>query len=755
MQQYCKVTGIKQIRTSPYHPQTDGMVERFNSTLKRLLRKLTQDPKVEWDRCLPYVLWAYRGTVHKTTGFSPYHLLFGKEMRMPLDQMVRYWKGKETNDETGVVEFIQTLKANMEAVRDLAYERESEEKEKQKHYHDLTAKDRVFAVGDFVLVFRPGKQDTLQNQWQVSFPITEKVTDVTYKVDLGTKIKRYRIFHVNCMRQWTSPASAVFLAQDTDEEDLEIEEEEKYTHIMQDSHHIDIEELKKKYKDVLQDVPGRTTLVQHDIPTGDAVPIRFPPYRLAHHSQEMLREEIRTLLDQGIIRPSKSPWAAPIVLVKKKDGTQRMCVDYRKLNKVTGNDPYPLPNIEELIANLGSSRFITTLDLTKGYYQVPVTPKHQEKTAFGTPYRKYGFVTMPFGLISAPSTFQRLMDEVLDGLHEFTVAYLDDILIHSQTWDQHMKHLDTVFTKLRKAGLNVKERKCTFASGSCVYLGHVVGNGSVKPMDCKVSAVKNFREPQTKKDVRWFLGLCGYYRKFVPNFSTVAAPLSELTRKNMPKKVIWTTKCDQAFLELKEALTRAPILMTPDWTLPFILQTDASSTGLGYVLSQVNSKGEEHPIAFASKKLLPSERNYSAIEREALAIVKGIKHFRTYLEGTTFTIQTDHNPLTHLGNLKDSHGRLARWALSLQPYDFTIVHRSGKLNSNVYGLSRDQGSLSKVGGMSGAPTLTVCEREGRNEMEEQEANDQNKSPEAPRDYKLPEACNLLDEQMKDSDWLVT
>ena len=240
------------------------------------------------------------------------------------------------------------------------------------------------------------------------------------------------------MRQWTSPASAVFLAQDTDEEDLEIEEEEKYTHIMQDSHHIDIEELKKKYKDVLQDVPGRTTLVQHDIPTGDAVPIRFPPYRLAHHSQEVLREEIRTLLDQGIIRPSKSPWAALIVLVKKKDGTQRMCVDYRKLNKVTVNDPYPLPNIEELMANLGSS--ITTLDLTKGYYQVPVTPKHQEKTAFGTPYGKYEFVTMPFGLISAPSTFQRLMDEVLDGLHEFTVAYLDDILIHSQTWDQHMKH---------------------------------------------------------------------------------------------------------------------------------------------------------------------------------------------------------------------------------------------------------------------------------------------------------------------------
>ena len=241
-----------------------------------------------------------------------------------------------------------------------------------------------------------------------------------------------------------------------------------------------------------------------------------------------------------------------------------------------------------------------------------------------------------------------------------------------------------------------------FSSGSCEYLGHVVGNGTVRPMDCKVASVRDFKVPLTKKDVRSFLGLYGYYRKFMPNFSTMVTPLTELTKKRMPNKVKWTTQCDHAFSELKEALTRAPILVTPDWNLPFILQTDASATGLGYVLSQVNGKGEEHPIAYASKKLLASEKIYSAIEREALAIVKGIKHFRTYLEGSTFTVQTDHNPLTHLGNLKDSHGRLARWALSLQPYDFAIVHRSGKVNANTDGLSRDQGSLAKVWGVSEA-----------------------------------------------------
>ena len=229
-----------------------------------------------------------------------------------------------------------------------------------------------------------------------------------------------------------------------------------------------------------------------------------------------------------------------------------MCVDYRKLSKVTINDPYPLPNIKDLIANIGSSKFITTLDLMKGYYLVPVNPQHREKTAFVTPYRKYEFLMMPFGLISAPCIFQRLMDGLLNGLHDFTVAYLDDIIIHSDTWENHLNHVEIVFDKLREAGLKVKERKCTFGSGSCIYLGHVVGSGLVQPMECKVAAVgsglvqpmeckvaavKTFKQPKTKKGVRSFLGLCGYYRKFIPNFSSIATPLSVLTRKSMPKQL--------------------------------------------------------------------------------------------------------------------------------------------------------------------------------------------------------------------------
>ena len=320
-----------------------------------------------------------------------------------------------------------------------------------------------------------------------------------------------------------------------------------------------------------------------------------------------------------------------------------MCVDYRKLNKVNINDPYPLPNIEDLIAKIGSSKFITTLDLTKGYYQVPVNPQHREKTAFVTPYGKYVFLMMPFVLISAPSTFQRLMDGSSNGLHDFTVANLVDIIIHSDSWENHRNHMEIVFDKLREAGFKVKERKCTFGSGSCINLGHVVGNGLVQPMECKVESVKTFMPPKTKKDVRSFFGVCDYYRKFIPNFSSIATPLSDLTKKSILKQVKWNEKCDKAVIELKEILTHGPILVTPDWTKPFILQTDTSAFGLGYVLRQVDGTGEEHPIAFVSKKLLPNERNYSAKEREALAIVHGVKHFRTYLQGSKFTIETEQN----------------------------------------------------------------------------------------------------------------
>lgn len=299
---------------------------------------------------------------------------------------------------------------------------------------------------------------------------------------------------------------------------------------------------------------------------------------------------------------------------------------------------------------------------------------------------------MPFGLMGAPSTFQRLMDQVLEDLFEIAASYIDDVIVLSDTWEDHLQHLTLVFQKLRAAGLKVKERKCQFAKNQRTYLGHVVGHGKVRPELCKIKAVQEFKQPQTKKEVRAFLGLAGYYRRFIKDFATIAAPLSDLTKASSSNQITWMEKHQKAFLELKSCLTAEPVLRNPDFSLPFILQTDASDVGIGSVLSQVDDNGEEHPIAFASRKLLPRERRYAAIEKECLAVVEGIRTFRVYLDGRHFHVQTDHRSLEYLQKMRDSNGQLSRWSLYLQPFDFSICHRPGRLNANADGLSREYGS---------------------------------------------------------------
>jgi len=394
------------------------------------------------------------------------------------------------------------------------------------------------------------------------------------------------------------------------------------------------------------------------------------------------------MLAMGVIVPSQSPWAAPVVLVEKKDQTIRFCADYRRLNDVTVFDPFPMAHVEDLIEKVGSARWISTIDLTKGYWQIPLSPDAREKSAFVTTFGCFEFQVMPFGMQNAPATFMRLMRKVLDGAESYADALMDDLVIFSNTWEDHIKHLEDVFGRLQQAGLRAKPTKCQLGKWEVSYLGHIVGNGMVKPQPSKVEAIANYQRPTTKKDVRAFLGLAGYYRRFIPNFSAKACPLTDLTKKGQSSVVKWTEACEKAFNELKAHLSSESVLANPDFGRPFTLQVDASDRGLGAVLSQTDDQGNERPVTYLSRKLLPRETSYPTVEKECLAIVWATQALHPYLYGRHFTIQTDHHPLTWLNRVRGENQKLLRWSLALQQYHYDLVHRKGVENGNADGLSR-------------------------------------------------------------------
>jgi hypothetical protein len=345
------------------------------------------------------------------------------------------------------------------------------------------------------------------------------------------------------------------------------------------------------------------------------------------------------MLDKDIIQPSSSPWASPIVLVKKDDSF-RFCVDYRKLNEVMHKDAYPLPCIDDTLNILAGSQWFSTLDLLSGYWQVEVADKDRPKTAFYTTVGLFEFKDMPFGLCNAPSTLQRLMDLVLAGLQwSHCLVYIDDVVILGRSFEEHLQHLQQVFDRLQQAGLKLKPRKCHFLQRKVDYLGHVVSNKGIATDPAKIENIASWPIPNSPKEVQQFLGLAGYYRRFIQDFAEIARPLHRLTERNCPFK--WSTECQTAFDKLRDCLCSSPILCYPDFSRPFLLDTDASDSGIGAVLSQLD-EGRERVVAYASRLLSKPERQYCVTRRELLAVVVFTRHFRPFLLGSKFTLRTDH-----------------------------------------------------------------------------------------------------------------
>ena len=431
---------------------------------------------------------------------------------------------------------------------------------------------------------------------------------------------------------------------------------------------------------------GHCSILQHKILTGDAKPIHQAPYPSAFKQRELLQSQISEMLQDGIIEPSCSPWSSPVVLVKKKDGSWRFCADFRKLNNLTIKDVYPLPRIDDALSRLNGAQFFSIMDMQSGFWQLEVHPDSIEKTAFVTPDGLWQFKKMPFGLCNSPASFQRMMDIVLSGIKwSACLIYLDDVIVFGRNLQEHRQRLDTVLGAIKGAGLRLKTNKCSFGETSLKMLGHIVDKDGINPDPAKIQAVEEFPRPMKVKDIQGFIGLCSYYRKFIPEFAEKARPLTSLTKSTVIFD--WGDEQEDSYVHLKQSLASCARLSHPDYTRTMIIHPDASGYGLGAVLLQTID-GKEKPLGFASRLLKGSELNYSITEKECLAAVWALQKFRYIVWGCEIVIVTDHHALCWLLSKKDLAGRLARWALLIQGEHIQIVHKSGKKHTDADALSR-------------------------------------------------------------------
>ena len=622
----------------------------------------------------------------------------------------------------------------------------------RKKYYDKKTQDRKFSVGEEVLVLLPSASNKLLSSWLGPFPIT-KVFHPDYRVLVKGKqkvfhanmLKRYvrreeaadvAVGGSKCVQSvgdfvpWReisplldevdmsvpkvpSTSSGDFHAVESvcsagvvqdHGEDVSIptlsvpmstsipDEDVSCVQFDDALSEVQLDELKAVFQthaDILTTRPGVFSgNLMLEIPLTSDVPIRRKMYNLPFSSKEVVEKEIQVMLDLEIIEPSKSPYSSPVVLVRKKDGSCRFCIDFRGLNKITVFDAEPIPNVEDLFVRLAHSRFFTKIDLAKGYWQILVLPEDRPKTAFATHQGLFQFIRMPFGLVSAPAVFARMM-RMLHLADLSAENFFDDILVHSASWSDHLHHVRNVLDRLKSYGLTARPSKILAGFQSLEFLGHVVGSGVLRPDESKTEKILQVSTPTTKKQVRSLLGLLSFYRRYIPGFASVAAPLTDLTKEGgrSCRSIHWTPDCASALQEIQDILSRKPVLLLPRLDLPFVLQTDASSTGLGAVLLQ-EFEDSLHPVCFASRKLLDREKRYSTIERECLAIVWAVHKFVRFLWGVRFVLQTDHRPLTYLRTSNFKNSRIMRWALSLQEFSFEVLPVSGQANVFADLLSR-------------------------------------------------------------------
>ena len=602
-------------------------------------------------------------------------------------------KGKwldEDPEKISVLKYVATFKDRLFRAGQIAKRNLQESQNKMKVWYDRKAKSRCFEPGDRVLVLFPVVGNPLQAKYSGPYKVVKKISDTNYLVKTPDRRKETQVCHINMLKAYhekpkpelvtlnnrlglESPThskdcvgqvaekeedteSAVRL--ENDQQPIKLQNSQILNDLGTKLSHLPLVQRKElaevitQYREVFPDVPSKTNLIEHDVDVGDSAPIKQHPYRVSPMKKELLDKEVQYMLENDIIEESQSNWSSPCILVPKHDGGFRFCTDFRKVNDKTKSDSFPIPRIADCIDQIGNAKFVSTFDMLKGYWQVPLTQRAREISAFVTPSGLYQYKVMPFGMKNAPATFQRMVNKLvrdIDGCE----GYIDDVVIFSDNWSDHIRQIKRFFQIMREAKLTINLMKSEFGKATVKYLGHIVGQGQVRPLDAKIQTIVKYPIPTSRKELARFLGMAGYYRNFCLNFSDIAAPLTNLLSKKV--KFVWTDDCQMAFDKVKLLFQKSPVLKSPDYEKPFKLIIDSSDVGTGSVLVQEASDGLDHPVSYFSKKFLKYQKNYSVVEKETLGLVLALEHFDVYLGSTPFKIKvyTDHNPLTFLKTMKN------------------------------------------------------------------------------------------------------
>ena len=631
----------------------------------------------------------------------------------------------EDPEKISVLKYVATFKDRLFRAGQMAKRNLQESQSKMKVWYDRKAKSRCFEPGDRVLVLFPVAGNPLQAKYTGPYKVVKKISDTNYLVKTPDRRKETQVCHINMLKAYhekpkpelvtlnnrlglESPTHSKDCVGQVAEKEEDTESEVRLgndqqpiklqnSQILNDlgtklSHlplvqRKELAEVITQYREVFPDVPSKTNLIEHDVDVGDSAPIKQHPYRVSPMKKELLDKEVQYMLENDIIEESQSNWSSPCILVPKHDGGFRFCTDFRKVNDKTKSDSFPIPRIADCIDQIGNAKFVSTFDMLKGYWQVPLTQRAREISAFVTPSGLYQYKVMPFGMKNAPATFQRMVNKLVRNI-DGCEGYIDDVVIFSDNWSDHIRQIERFFQIMREAKLTINLMKSEFGKATVKYLGHIIGQGQVRPLDAKIQTIVKYPIPTSRKELARFLGMAGYYRNFCLNFSDIAAPLTNLLSKKV--KFVWTDDCQMAFDKVKLLLQKSPVLKSPDYEKPFKLIIDSSDVGTGSVLVQEASDGLDHPVSYFSKKFLKYQKNYSVVEKETLGLVLALEHFDVYLGSTPFKIKvyTDHNPLTFLKTMKNKNQRLVRWSLALQEYNLEIQHIPGSENVVADALSR-------------------------------------------------------------------